>query len=136
MKVAQLCPTVCDPMDCSLPSSSPGKNTGVGLPCPSSWDLPDPGIEPASLTSPALAVGFFTTSTTWEACIVGIRPQLDMKVKVAQSSLTLCDPMDNTVHGILQARILERVAFPFSRGSSQPRDRTQVSHISGRFFTN
>ena len=37
--------------------------------------------------------------------------------------------MDYTVHGILQARILEWVAFPFSRGSSQPRDRTQVSHI-------
>ena len=40
-----------------------------------------------------------------------------------------------TVHGILQARILEWVAFPFSRGSSQPRDRTQVSRIAGRFFT-
>ena len=56
-------------------------------------------------------------------------------VKVAQSCLTLCDPMDYTVHGILQARILEWVAFSFSRGSSQPRDRTQVSHIAGRFFT-
>ena len=43
--------------------------------------------------------------------------------------------MDYTVHGILQARILEWVAFPFSRGSSQPRDRTQVSHIAGGFFT-
>ena len=38
-------------------------------------------------------------------------------------------PMDYTVHGILQARILEWVAFPFLRGSSQPRDQTQVSHI-------
>ena len=46
-----------------------------------------------------------------------------VKVKVAQSCPTLCDPMDYTVHGILQARILEWVAFPFSRGSSQPRDR-------------
>ena len=45
-----------------------------------------------------------------------------LKVKVAQSCLTLCNPMDNTVHGILQARILEWVAFPFSRESSQPRD--------------
>ena len=52
-------------------------------------------------------------------------------VKGARSSPTLCDPMDYTVHGILQARILEWVAFPFSRGSSQPRDWTQVS----RFFT-
>ena len=58
-----------------------------------------------------------------------------VKVKVAQLCLTLCDPMDYTVHGILQARILEWVAIPFSRGSSQPRDRTQVSHISERFFT-
>ena len=41
----------------------------------------------------------------------------------------------NTVHGILQARILEWVAFPFSRRSSQPRDQTQVSHIAGGFFT-
>ena len=47
-----------------------------------------------------------------------------LTLKVAQSCLTLCDPMDYTVHGILQARILECVAFPFSRGSSQPRDRS------------
>ena len=46
-----------------------------------------------------------------------------------------CDPMDYTVQGILQARILKWVAFSFSRGSSQPRDQTQVSHIAGRFFT-
>ena len=43
--------------------------------------------------------------------------------------------MDYTVNGILQARILEGVVFPFSRGSSQPRDQTQVSCIEGRFFT-
>jgi len=43
--------------------------------------------------------------------------------------------MDYTVHGIFQARLLERVAFPFSRGSSQPRDRTQVSLTAGGFFT-
>ena len=55
-------------------------------------------------------------------------------VKVAQLYLTLCDPMDYRVHGILQARILEWVAFPFSRGSSQPRDWTQVSRIAGGFF--
>ena len=51
------------------------------------------------------------------------------------SSVLLCDPMDYLVHGILQARILEWVAVPFSRGSFQPRDQTQVSHIAGRFFT-
>ena len=57
------------------------------------------------------------------------------KVKVTQSCLTFRDPMDYTVHGSLQARILEWIAFPFSRESSQPRDQTQVSRIAGRFFT-
>ena len=47
---------------------------------------------------------------------------MKVKVKVVQSCLTLCDPMDYTVHGILQARILEWVDFPFSRVSSQHRD--------------
>ena len=51
------------------------------------------------------------------------------------SYLTLCDPTDYTVHAILQARILEWVAFPFSRGSFQPRGQTQVSLIAARFFT-
>ena len=54
--------------------------------------------------------------------VTGKVGRLGMKVKVAMSCLTLCDPMDYTVHGILQAKILEWVAFPFSRGSSQPRD--------------
>ena len=56
-------------------------------------------------------------------------------MKVVQSCLTLCNTMDYTVHEILQARILEWVAFPFSRGSFQPRDGTQVSYIAGGFFT-
>ena len=54
--------------------------------------------------------------------------KVKVKVEVTQSSPIICDPMDYTVHGILQARILEWVAFPFSRGYSQPRDQTQVSH--------
>ena len=58
---------------------------------------------------------------------------------VTQSCPTLCGPMDwslpdSSVYGILQARILEWVAISFSRGSSRPRDRTQVSHIAGRHF--
>ena len=56
------------------------------------------------------------------------------EMKVAQPCPALWDPMNYKVHGILQARILEWVAFPFSRGSSQPRDQTQVAHIAGRFF--
>jgi len=59
-----------------------------------------------------------------------------VKVKVTWLCPTLCDPMDYTVRGILQARILEWIAFPFSRGSSQPRDQTQVSRIADGFFTN
>ena len=56
---------------------------------------------------------------------------LPVKVKVAQSCLALCSPMDHTVHGILQVKILEWVAFPFSRGSSQPRPPTlQVDSLS------
>ena len=59
---------------------------------------------------------------------------------VTQSRLTLCDPMDccppgSSVHGILQPRVLDWVAIPLSRGSSQPRDWTQVSCIVGEFFT-
>ena len=59
--------------------------------------------------------------------------------EVAQSCPTLCDPMDcslpgSSLHGILQARVLELAAISFSRGSSQPRDRTQVSRIPGRCF--
>ena len=66
---------------------------------------------------------FWYSSDRWKVC--GVASLL--KVKGAQSCLALC---------ILQARILERVAFPFSRGSPQPRVWTQVSHIAGRFFTN
>ena len=59
---------------------------------------------------------------------------------VAQSCLTLCDPRDcslpgSSVHGILQARILDWVAISSSRGSSHPKDCTQVSCIAGGFFT-
>ena len=57
------------------------------------------------------------------------------EVKVAQSCPALCNPMNYTVLGILQAQILEWVAFPFSRGSSRRRDQTQVSHIAGGLFT-
>ena len=63
-----------------------------------------------------------------------------VKMFITQSCPTLCDPMDcsppgSSVHGILSARILEWVAIPFSRGSSQARDQTQVSCNASRFFT-
>ena len=129
-------------------------------------DHPNSRTEPESPVSPALAGRFFTWATweapTWQLyswnlfhinqnlcshkglCTIvcssfvhgSLYGMVQMKVKVTQSCLTLCHPMDYTVHGILQARILEWVAFPLSRGSSQPRDRTGVSWIVGRFFTN
>ena len=86
----------------------------------------------------------WTQAVTVRACILTTRPpgkspgllsSSAVKVKVTQPSLTACNPMDYTVRGLLQARILEWVAFPSSRGSSQPRDRTQVSWIAGEFFT-
>ena len=67
--------------------------------------------------------------------MVSLLSQSVVKVKVSQSCPTLCNPMDYKVHGILQARIPEWVAFLFSRGSSQPKDQTQVSRITDRFFT-
>ena len=87
----------------------------------SSRDLPDSGIEPASLMSPALVGEFFTTNATWEAIINYAAPA----AKSLQSCLTLCDPIDgsasgSTVPGILQARILEWVAMLSSRDLPNP----------------
>ena len=69
--VAQLCPTLCDPMGHSPPQALlsmgfPRQKHWSGLPSPFLGELSDPGIEPVSPASPALAGGFFTTSTTWE----------------------------------------------------------------------
>ena len=71
--------------------------------------------------------------------VVGLFQGTCVWAKLLQSCPTLCDPMDcsspgSSVHGILQARILEWVATSFSRGSSWPRDQTWVSCIIGRFF--
>ena len=77
----------------------------------------------------------------WEGWGVGVlREPGQFRKLVSQSCRTLCDPMDcsppgSSVHGILQARMLEWVAILLSRGSSRPRDRTWFSCISGRFFT-
>ena len=77
----------------------------------------------------------FDTETFPQSCNKLFFLFLKVEVKVTQSCPTLCHPMDYAVHGILQARILEWVAFPFSRGSSWPRDRSQVSRFAGRSFT-
>ena len=68
--------------------------------------------------------------------IVGKVSQFLKSERVSESHVHCLQPMDHTVHGILQAGIWEWGAFPFSRVSSQPRDQTQVSHIADGFFTN
>ena len=72
--------------------------------------------------------------------ILNVLVKWSERSEVAQSCPTLCDPVDyslpgSSVHGILQARILEWVAISFSRGSSRSRDQNQVSRIADRFFT-
>ena len=79
---------------------------------------------------------FFNFTKRWrEECWV----HSESDSEVTQSCPTLCDPVDcnlpgSSVHGILQARILEWVAISFSRGSSWPRDWTRVSHLAGKRF--
>ena len=119
------------------PWDFPGKNTAVlveWLAIPFPGDLPSPGIEFTAYTvSPSLLADSFPTE-----------PQGKPKVKVlvAQLCPTLCYPMDcsppgSSVHGILQARILEWVAIPFSRGYSQPRSpaHSLPSEPAGKLFT-
>ena len=105
-EVAQSSPTLQDPMDCSLPGSSVH------------------GIFQARYWSGVLSPSPLTLADI-----------ITTSAKSLQSCPTICDPLDcsplgSSVHGILQARTLEWVAMPSSRGSSQPRDQTQVSHIA------
>ena len=132
-KSLQSCPTLCDP----IAGSPPGKNTGVGCQFL---------LHQSMLAGPNVAKGettkicgrliqeilkSYTTGPVWCAC------------SVAKSHLTLCDPKDcspsgSSVHGILQARILEWVAMTSSRECSQPRDQPSslVSpELAGKFFT-
>ena len=80
------------------------------------------------------------TPKYWSVCLlvnkkVFIQMEWGWLVKVTQLCPTLCNPMDYIVCGILQARILEWIAIPFSRGFLQPRDQTWVTCIAGGFFT-
>ena len=132
--VRKLCLTLCDPRDYNLlqaPLSMrfPRQKYWTVLPFPSPRDLSDSGMEPMSL---ALTGGFFTNE-----------PPMKPFVKVLSCSV-ICDflrpPWIIAYHsplsrGILQARILEWVAMPSSRGSSQLRDQTQTSLAAGKFCT-
>ena len=97
-------------------------------------------LEEISSLSNSIVFLYFFALITEEGFLISPCYSLELCIQmgeseneVAQSYPTLCDPMNYTVHGILQARILEWVAFPFSTGSSQPRDQTQVSCIADEF---
>ena len=106
----------------------------------SSWNWPCSGLIWSSwwfkysyFSVPGSVYSHFFEASSWYCGSLG--------VLVAQLCPTLCNPMDcsppgSSVPEIFQARILEWVAISFSRGSSQPRDRTQASCTAGRFFTN
>ena len=107
-----------------------------GLPCPFPGDLPNPGIEHRS---PTLQVASLPSEPPGKPTIILWLCKGESKSHSVVSDPLRLNPMDcslpgSSVHGILQARILEWVAVPFSRGSSQPRDPTQVSRIAGGFF--
>ena len=130
MLVAQSCSTLCNPMNCSpLGSSVLGISQARKLErVVISFSR---GSSPPGDLTCVSCIGrrILYHLVTWEAqrrvCVC----------LVAQSCLTLCNPMDcspsgSTVHGISQARILEWVAIPFSRGSSPPGDQPRVSYVS------
>ena len=112
-----------------------------GLSCPPPGDLPDPGIKPRS---PALKVVSLLSEPPGNprasSKLKGLSEAAATTAKPLQSCPTLCNPIggsppDFPVPGILQARTLEWVAISFSRGSSPPRDQTQVSCIEGSHLT-
>ena len=104
---------LCDLMNCSQPRFSVHEISQVRT---LAW-----------VTSPSFRGSFQPRDQTRVSCV----SCTGVNMKVAQSCPTLCDPMDYTVHGILQARILEWVAFPCSRGSSRPR----TCALAGGFVT-
>ena len=137
--VAQSCPTLCNPVDCSpsgpsVHGDTPGKNTRVG--CPPPRDLPNPGTESRSLT---LQVDFLLSEPPRKPKNTGVgSPSFLQGIFPTQESnrdLPHCRQILYQLSHKRSPRTLEWVAYPFSRGSSWPRDWTGVSCISGRFFS-
>ena len=139
--ITQSCLTLCNPMYCSPPGSfvhrdSPGKNTGMGLPCPPPGDLPNPGIEPRS---PRLQVDSLLSESTEKPMTTGVSSlSLLQGIFLTQESnqgLLHCRQILYRPSHQGSPRTLEWVAYPFSRGFSWPRNQTRISGIAGRFFT-
>ena len=123
--------TLCNCIDCSpqvpLSMGFSRQEYWRRLPCLPPGDIPNPRIKPLSLMSPELAGKFSATSA-----------QSLSRVRLFATPWTLAHQIPLSVHGSFQARILEWLAISYSRGSSQPRDRTHISCSScivGRFFT-
>ena len=142
----------CDGRDPTFVGQSHTRHTGSMNRAP-----PHPAPHPLLLCPQLLGFGGLLTLLPWSEVVpasddecplpagkggaqggLGDKQQLLQKLEVKEKLLSrvrLCDPLDYTVHRILQAKILEWVAVSFSGGSFQPRDRTQISHIAGGFFT-
>ena len=145
--VTQLCLTLCNPMDCSPPGSSVHGILQVRI------------LEWVAISFHLTVVleELIVLMLVWIAKLILLhrsQPKCPISICLADFLLicacvrtkllhlcpTLCDPMDgsppgSSVHGILQVKILECIAIPFSRGSSQPRDQILVSALTGGFFT-
>ena len=104
------------------PWNAPGQNTGVGSCSLLQWIFKTQGSNPGLLNCRWILYQLSHVGSYSESESHPVFP-------------ILWDPMDYALHEILPARILEWVVIPFSRGSSLPRDRTQVSYTAGRFFT-
>ena len=160
--VSQSCPTLFDPKDCrppgssvheilqarilewvAIPFSNPGIKPGssslqVDSYCQSHWGSPRALLIHINLGRSDLMRNegnlknnsLFTLKVMWKIKLVQEYCQ-----RKSESHSVESDSLRPMAYGILQARILEWVAFPFSRGSSQPRDQTQISHIADRFLT-
>ena len=103
------------------------------------WQDTIHGVAESNTTKQQQKYQLYFNKTTGKKCLYYIYtlllPNLSYSNKVISVSFYWDSYHFLWFHGILQTRILERVAFPFSRRSSQPKDQTQVSHIVGRFFT-
>ena len=118
-----------------LSTGFPRQESWSGLPFPPPGDLPNPEMEPES---PVLEVDSLPLSHP-EALYSYRKKEKKVKslscVQLFETPMDYCSLPGSSVRGILQARILEWVAIPFSRGTSRPRDQTRVSHITDRRFT-
>ena len=140
--LAQLCPILCNSMDCSPPGSSvqggfSRQEYWSGLPCPPPpGDLPNPGIKSRS---PALQADFMSSEPPGKPKNTGVGCHSLLQRIFPTQRLNLgflhCRWILHHLSHQGSPRILEWVAYPFSRGSSQPRNQTRVSCIADRFFT-